>query len=68
MSIAVKLETKLRGIGKAQQNVLDAMGHMEVAKSGLQNVSDSMQRIRELFVQGLNGTNSVDEKMLCSVK
>ncbi|NQY80693.1 MAG: hypothetical protein HRT47_10300 [Candidatus Caenarcaniphilales bacterium] len=61
LSIAAKLETQLRGISKAQQNVLDAMGQMEVAKSGLDKSTDNLQRLREIFVQGLNGTNSTDE-------
>ncbi len=62
LSVAVKLETRLKSIGKAKQNIVDAMGHMEAASGAIQKSVDNVQRIRELFVQGLNGTNSVDEK------
>ncbi len=35
---------------------------MEIAKGGLSATTDNLQRIRELFIQGINGTNSQDEK------
>lgn len=62
MSIAAKLDTDIRGIDQAQKNIMDAMGHMEVAEGGLLQSLENVQRIRELMVQGLNGTNSVEEK------
>lgn len=36
--------------------------NMELAENGLQATTDNLQRIRELFVQGINGTNTVDKK------
>ncbi|NQY80696.1 MAG: flagellin [Candidatus Caenarcaniphilales bacterium] len=62
MSIAAKLDTQLRGISKAKQNILDGIGQMETAYGASLQSLDNLQRIRELFVQGINGTNSVDEK------
>ncbi|NQY80697.1 MAG: flagellin [Candidatus Caenarcaniphilales bacterium] len=62
LSISAKLEANIKGIGKAQGNVLDAMGKLDVVKGGLDSTVDNLQRIRELFVQGVNGTNSIDEK------
>ncbi|NQY79257.1 MAG: flagellin [Candidatus Caenarcaniphilales bacterium] len=61
-SISTKLTSKLRGITKAQGNIMDAMGHLDVAESGLTDAMDIIQNIRDLMVKGLNGTNSVDEK------
>lgn len=37
------------------------MGHLEVLDSTFYQVSENVQAVRELFVQGLNGTNSNDE-------
>ncbi len=62
MSISTKLTSKLRGITKAQGNIIDAMGHLDVAESGLTDAMDIIQNMRELIVQGLNGTNSTEEK------
>ncbi|NQY80702.1 MAG: flagellin [Candidatus Caenarcaniphilales bacterium] len=62
MTIATKTDTQLRGISKAKQNILDGVGHMETAYGASVQTLDNLQRIRELFVQGINGTNSVDEK------
>ena len=41
---------------------MDLMGHLDVAKSGLTDAMDIIQNLRELMVQGLNGTNSTQEK------
>ena len=62
MSIATKIDKDIRGIDQAQRNVMDAIGHMEVAEGGLLKSLENVQRVRELMVQGLNGTNSVEEK------
>ncbi|NQY78872.1 MAG: hypothetical protein HRT47_01005 [Candidatus Caenarcaniphilales bacterium] len=62
LSIAAKLETRVRGLGRAQKNIVDAMSDMEIAQNGLIATSDNLQKIRDLFIQGINGTNSVAEK------
>ncbi|NQY81326.1 MAG: hypothetical protein HRT47_13540 [Candidatus Caenarcaniphilales bacterium] len=62
LSIAAKLDTRIRGLDRAQKNIMDAMSDMEIAKGGLTATTDNLQNIRELFIQGINGTNSVAEK------
>jgi flagellin len=62
LSISTKLDKDIRGVNQAQKNVMDAMGHMEIAEGGLLKSLDNIQRIRELMVQGLNGTNGIEEK------
>ena len=61
LSISTKLSSELRGITKAKQNIADQMGHLEVLDSASYQVNENLQAIRELFVQGLNGTNDTEE-------
>ena len=61
LSISTKLSSELRGITKAKQNIADQMGHLEALDSATYQVTENVQAIRELFVQGLNGTNNTEE-------
>ncbi|MEY3256246.1 MAG: hypothetical protein RLZZ29_1381 [Cyanobacteriota bacterium] len=62
LSITNKLTTTIRGLEKAKQNSSDGISLIQTAEGGLQIVQDNLQRIRELVVQGKNGTNNSDEK------
>lgn len=61
LSIAAKIDTDLRGISKAKQNIIDQRGHLETLHGIFQSTYSTVNRMRELFVQGINGTNSQDE-------
>ena len=62
MSIAPKIDSQLRGVNKAQENITAVLGHFDLLSGGVEQSYDNLQKIRELFVQGINGTNSVEEK------
>ncbi len=62
LSIATKIDSELKGLSKAKQNIIDQRGHLDVLYGAFEATFDNIQRIRELFIQGINGTNSVDEK------
>jgi len=62
LSISNKLTTTIRGLEKAKQNTSDGISLIQTAEGGLQIIQDNLQRIRELVVQGKNGTNNSDEK------
>ena len=61
LSISEKLTSQIRGLEKAEQNIGDGISLVQTAEGALSIVQDNLQRIRELFVQGLNGTNSPNE-------
>ncbi|NQY80924.1 MAG: flagellin [Candidatus Caenarcaniphilales bacterium] len=61
LSIGAKLDTQLRGISKAKQNILDVFNEFDQADAKFKTAGDLMFKMKELFVQGLNGTNSQDE-------
>ena len=61
LSISEKLTSQIRGLEKAEQNIGDGISMVQTAEGALGVVQDNMQRIRELMVQGENGTNSENE-------
>jgi flagellin len=61
LSISNQLTTEIRGIEKAKQNAGDGISLIQTAEGGLGVIQENLQRIRELFVQGINGTNGPKE-------
>jgi len=62
LSIANKLTTTIKGLDKAKQNAGDGISLIQTSEGGLQIIQENLQRIRELVVQGVNGTNGTSEK------
>ncbi len=62
LSISNKLTTKIRGFEKAKQNAGDGISLIQTAEGALGIIQENMQRIRELIVQGVNGTYSPGER------
>lgn len=58
MYVASGLDTSIRAANKAMENVQSGMNFTAVADSALGNVTDSLQRIRELSVQASSGIYS----------
>jgi flagellin len=62
LSISNKLSTTIRGLEKAKQNAADGISLLQTAEGGLSVIQENIQRIRELFIQAVNGTNGEPEK------
>ncbi|MDD3150457.1 MAG: flagellin [Candidatus Gastranaerophilales bacterium] len=62
LSISESLRSQIRGNEQGIQNIQDGVSMMQIAESALSTVSDHIQRIRELAVQAVNGTNGATEK------
>ena len=61
LSISEKMTSEIKGLEKAKQNASDGISLIQTAEGALSIIQDNVQRIRELTVQGLNGTNSPAE-------
>jgi flagellin len=61
MSIATKMDSQIRGMSQASRNANDGISMIQTADGALSNISDAMQRMRELAVQGANDTNGTAE-------
>ncbi len=62
LSIADKLKAEIEGLRKAKQNSLDGISMLQSMGGGLDAIQENLFRIRELLVQGANGTNGANEK------
>jgi flagellin len=58
LSIATKMDSQIRGMSQAIRNANDGISLAQTADGGLSTATDSFQRMRELAVQGANGTNT----------
>jgi flagellin len=62
LSISEKMTSQVKGLDKAKQNSSDGISLIQTAEGALSVIQDNMQRIRELMVQGSNGTNGQSEQ------
>lgn len=60
-AIAAFITAQLGGADQAMRNVNDGLSLTDTASGAFGQVSDSLQRIRELTVQAANGTNSASD-------
>ncbi len=56
LAVATKMDSQIRGMNVAIRNANDAISFAQTADGGLSKITDSLQRMRELAVQGANGT------------
>ncbi|MEO5366340.1 MAG: flagellin FliC [Magnetococcus sp. WYHC-3] len=62
LSVASSLKSQIRGLNQAQRNVQDAIAMIQVAEGAVAEISDAMQRMRELAVQASSDTVNDDER------
>lgn len=62
LAIAAQMATQLGSENQALRNINDGLSVAETADGALGQVSDSLQRMRELALQAANGTNSVSDR------
>ena len=60
-AIAERMTSQARGFSMAAKNANDARGLLEVVENASNDVTDMLQRVRELAVQAANGTNSTSD-------
>jgi len=60
-AIAESMTAQVRGLSMAAKNANDALGLLKVVENATNDVTDMLQRIRELAVQAQSGTNSAGD-------
>jgi flagellin len=58
LSISNRMDAQIRGLTMAVKNANDGISLMQTAEGALDEVTNSLQRMRELAVQAVNGTNN----------
>jgi len=63
LAIATKFDAQIRGLTVAQRNANDGISLAQTAEGALDEVTNNLQRIRELAVQAANATNSSEDRV-----
>lgn len=62
LAISEKMTAQVRGLNQAVRNANDAVSMIQTAEGALVEVSNMLQRMRELAVQSANDTNTADDR------
>ena len=62
LAIGKKLEAEERALNQGAENINDAKDSLKVSDGALDQITDYLQRIRELSVKASNGLNGPEEK------
>jgi flagellin len=62
LAISQRFTTQIRGLNQAVRNANDGISLSQTAESALDELSNNLQRIRELAVQSANSTNSASDR------
>ena len=62
LSISNRMDSQIRGLTMAVKNANDGISLMQTAEGALDEVTNSLQRMRELAVQAVNGTNTAQDR------
>ena len=60
-AIAESMTAQIRGLSMAAKNASDALGLLKVVENATNDVTDILQRVRELAVQAQSGTNGATD-------
>jgi flagellin len=62
LAIAERMSSQVRGLNQAVRNANDGISLAQTAEGALAEISNNLQRIRELAVQSANATNSTSDR------
>lgn len=62
LAISERFTTQIRGLNQAQRNANDGISLAQTAEGDLAQITNNLQRIRELAVQSANATNSASDR------
>lgn len=62
LAISERMTSQIRGLNQASRNANDAISLAQTAEGALAEVTNNLQRIRELAVQSANSTNSAADR------
>lgn len=68
LAVSEKMRSQIRGLNQASKNVGNGVSLLQTTEGYLSEVTDVLQRIRELAVQGANGVYSDEDRSLINVE
>lgn len=68
LAVSEKMRTQIRGLNQAMRNTQDATSFIQTTEGYLQEVTNSLQRVRELTIQGANGIYTDEDRGYLTVE
>lgn len=62
LAISSKMTSQIKGLNQAVRNANDGISLLQTAEGATQEITNMLQRMRELAVQAANGTNDVSDR------
>ena len=62
LAISERITSQIRGLNQAMRNANDGISMLQTTEGAMNEITNAMQRMRELAVQAANGTVSDDDK------
>jgi len=62
LAISTRMDSQVRGLNMAIRNANDGISLMQTAEGAMDEVTGILQRMRELSVQSVNGTNNDSDR------
>jgi len=62
LSIVTRMESQVRGLNQAMRNAADGQSMVDTAEGAMDEISNMLQRMRELALQAANGTNTLEDR------
>jgi len=63
LAISDRMTSQIRGFNQAMRNAADGISLAQVGEGALQQVTNNLQRMRELAIQSVNATNSAEDRI-----
>ena len=63
LAISTRMDSQVRGLSMAIRNANDGISLMQTAEGAMDEVTNILQRMRELSVQSVNGTNNDSDRV-----
>jgi flagellin len=62
LAISTRFQSQITGLNMAQRNANDGISLAQTAEGAMDEITNNLQRIRELSVQAANATNSISDR------
>ena len=62
LSIVTRMESQVRGLNQAMRNAADGQSVVDTAEGSMDEISNMLQRMRELALQAANGSNNLEDR------
>lgn len=68
LAVSEKMRSQIRGLNQAARNTMDGVSFIQTTEGYLNGTEETLQRIRELAVQGANGIYSDQDRMMLQLE